>query len=151
MPIAAETRWTHNRYSETLLFVENLFFIESFHNLSMPAGVAYDGSVWVTAASSVALGMYDPCVFVSCVFLVCVVNILSPCDAVIGTVGLVAAGGSLAARRVRDGSLVLPTMETGPETVAAKRRSQPLQKSSGDEISISKEIGAESVDIISDE
>lgn len=72
-------------------------------------------------------------------------------DAVVGTVGLVAAGGSLAARRVREGSLVLPTMESGPESVAAKRRSQPLQKSSGDEIGISKASGAESVDIISDE
>ena len=52
---------------------------------------------------------------------------------VIGTVGLVAIGGNLAAKRAREGSLSLPTMEKSTNTVGARReteslRSQPLQK-----------------------
>ncbi|KAI8112921.1 hypothetical protein M9434_004241 [Picochlorum sp. BPE23] len=66
----------------------------------MPAaGVAYDGSVWVTAVSSVAL--------------------------VAGTVGMVAAGGILAAKRAKEGLIQLPGQEAGPIGVG---RSQPLEK-----------------------
>ncbi len=74
---------------------------------NMPAaGVAYDGSVWVTAVSSVALG--------GCSFLLwigwipclhwCIDSLI--CDdacAVAGTVGMVAAGGVLAGKRAREG------------------------------------------------
>lgn len=45
----------------------------------------------------------------------------------IGTVGMVAIGGNLAAKRVRDGSLSLPTM-TVSRTETNSLRSQPLQK-----------------------
>ncbi|WPT13834.1 hypothetical protein PSENEW3_00001673 [Picochlorum sp. SENEW3] len=70
----------------------------------MPAaGVAYDGSVWVTAVSSVAL--------------------------VAGTVGMVAAGGILAAKRAKEGLIQLPGQEAGPiGVVGSKGRSQPLEK-----------------------
>lgn len=52
---------------------------------------------------------------------------------VIGTVGLVAIGGNLAAKRAREGSLSLPTMENTSSHAGARRRteslrSQPLQK-----------------------
>ncbi|KAI3436424.1 hypothetical protein D9Q98_005841 [Chlorella vulgaris] len=69
------------------------------------AGVAYDGSIWVTAASSVAL--------------------------VVGTGGFVAAGAALLARRVSQGDLQLPG-DVGPGAGGRQqaRRVQPLEKSS---------------------
>jgi hypothetical protein len=83
-----------------------------------PAGTAFDGSVWVTATSSVAM--------------------------VVGSIGLVVAAGNLAARRVADGSLTLPTMESRDArddmvVSASSTRSRPLQK---------KLDGAERVDVV---
>ena len=83
-----------------------------------PAGTAFDGSVWVTATSSVAM--------------------------VVGSIGLVVAAGNLAARRVADGCLTLPTMESRDArddmvVSASSTRSRPLQK---------KLDGAERVDVV---
>lgn len=83
-----------------------------------PAGTAFDGSVWVTATSSVAM--------------------------VVGSIGLVVAAGNLAARRVADGSLTLPTMDSRDArddmvVSASRTRSRPLQK---------KLDGAERVDVV---
>ena len=83
-----------------------------------PAGTAFDGSVWVTATSSVAM--------------------------VVDSIGLVVAAGNLAARRVADGSLTLPTMESRDArddmvVSASSTRSRPLQK---------KLDGAERVDVV---
>ena len=83
-----------------------------------PAGTAFDGSVWVTATSSVAM--------------------------VVGSIGLVVAAGNLAARRVADGSLTLTTMESRDArddmvVSASSTRSRPLQK---------KLDGAERVDVV---
>lgn len=83
-----------------------------------PAGTAFDGSVWVTATSSVAM--------------------------VVGSIGLVVAAGNLAARRVADGSLTLPTMDSRDArddmvVSASSTRSRPLQK---------KLDGAERVDVV---
>ena len=83
-----------------------------------PAGTAFDGSVWVTATSSVAI--------------------------VVGSIGLVVAAGNLAARRVADGSLTLPTMDSRDArddmvVSASSTRSRPLQK---------KLDGAERVDVV---
>lgn len=79
-------------------------------NMPGPAGVAFDGSVWVTATSSVAM--------------------------VVGTVGLVVAAGNLAARRVADGTLALPSMTAkdareGMVVGASSSRSKPLRKVEG--------------------
>lgn len=83
-----------------------------------PAGTAFDGSVWVTATSSVAM--------------------------VVASVGLVVTAGNLAAKRVADGSLTLPTinaLDARDDMVvnASSSRSRPLQK---------KLDGAESVDVV---
>ena len=94
----------------------------------MPAGVAYDGSVWVTAGSSVALGTF---LYILKCRLSIFYYLTYTLHVVIGTIGLVTIGGNLAAKRARDGSLSLPTM--GTTTAGARReteslRSQPLQK-----------------------
>ena len=77
-----------------------------------PAGTAFDGSVWVTATSSVAM--------------------------VLGSVGLVVAAGNLAAKRVADGALTLPNMNTKDArddmiVSASSSRSRPLRKVEGAE------------------
>ncbi|KAL4457396.1 hypothetical protein ABPG75_012261 [Micractinium tetrahymenae] len=67
------------------------------------AGVAFDGSPWVTAASSAAL--------------------------VVASGGFVAAGAFLMARRMAQGG----TGFDAPAPVQTARRVQPLQKSSGEQ------------------
>ena len=83
-----------------------------FTNMPGPAGTAFDGSVWVTATSSVAM--------------------------VLGSVGLVVVAGNLAARRVADGALTLPSMNAkdareGMIVSASSSRSRPLRKVDGAE------------------
>ncbi|PRW56209.1 hypothetical protein C2E21_5275 [Chlorella sorokiniana] len=85
-------------------------------------GVAYDGSMWVTAASSVGL--------------------------VVGSMGLVAGSAALLARRMAAGEIRMPDVNAGMGGGAQPaRRVQPLRKtSSGSEQGISPPPRAESVD-----
>ncbi|PSC69005.1 hypothetical protein C2E20_7401 [Micractinium conductrix] len=73
------------------------------------AGTAYDGSVWVTAVSSVGL--------------------------VVASAGFVAAGAALVARRVASGAITFGGEEGTVQTRGgqAARRVQPLSKSSAQE------------------
>ncbi|KAG7669174.1 hypothetical protein Ndes2526B_g05463 [Nannochloris sp. 'desiccata'] len=90
----------------------------------MPAGVAYDGSVWVTAAGSVGL--------------------------VMASVGLAVGGGVLIAKQALKGEGMLgppPAGSQAPEAVQ-RRRSMPLEKSGDDRTASTMPPPAKSVDTI---